>query len=114
MFSAVVQLFKGSMLVAVLVAGLVGLAAGGALVLAGTHIVSTTSQPAADEQGQGQATDMKAVVAKCKAALPAGQHGIGKCVSSAANRHGKAASGAPKGKKDSTQDTGEIEPSSNS
>ena len=53
---------------------------------------------------------MSSAVAKCKAALPAGQHGIGKCVSAIANQHGKAASGAPKSKKD-TQDADEPTPS---
>ena len=54
MFSTVVRFFKGSMLAAVLLAGLVGLAAGGALVLAGSHFVSTTSERTADDQGQSQ------------------------------------------------------------
>jgi hypothetical protein len=111
MFSTVVRFFKGSMLAAVLLAGLVGLAAGGALVLAGSHFVSTMSERTADDQGQSQGAGMSSAVAKCKAALPAGQHGIGKCVSAIANRHGKAASGAPKSKKDSTQDADGPTPS---
>jgi hypothetical protein len=109
MITSVVRFFKGSMLAAVLLAGLVGLAAGGALVLAGSHFVSSTSQQAANDQGQGGG--MKAAVAKCKAALPAGQHGIGKCVSAIANQHGKAASGTPKGKKDKKQGADEPTPS---
>ena len=49
---------------------------------------------------------MTAAVAKCKAALKAGQHGIGQCVSAVANKHGKAVSAAASanGKQNSAQD----------
>jgi len=52
-----------------------------------------------------------AAVAKCKAALPAGQHGIGKCVSAVASKHGKAVSAAASanGLKNSTQDSSETD-----
>jgi hypothetical protein len=52
-----------------------------------------------------------AAVAKCKAALTAGQRGIGKCVSAIANKHGKAVSAAASanGKNDSTQDASETD-----
>jgi len=51
-----------------------------------------------------------AAVAKCKAALTAGQHGIGKCVSAVANKHGKAASAAASanGNKNTTPDADET------
>jgi hypothetical protein len=120
MFSSAIQFIRGSMLAAVLLAGLVGLAAGGALVIAGTHFASTTTELAATQgQTDGHGADMKAAVAKCKAALPAGQHGIGKCVSAIANKHGKSVSAgaSQNGHKDSTKtgthDAAETDLSSN-
>ena len=105
-----------------LVAGLAGLLAGAGLVAATINLASiTTPQPSSKSAaGQGQAkghgADVTSAVAKCKAALPAGQHGIGKCVSAVANKHGKAASAAASanGQKNSAQDTGETDSSSTS
>jgi uncharacterized protein HemX len=112
MFSSVIQFFKGSVLAAMLLAGVVGLAAGGALVTVGTHLASTTTQQTATQgQTASHGADVKSAVAKCKAALPAGQHGIGKCVSAVANQHGKAVSGgaSQNGQKNDTQDAAEAE-----
>jgi hypothetical protein len=98
-----------------LVAGLAGLVAGGGLAVATIQLASTTTQQTSskstsEDKGQAKAhgADVKSAVAKCKAALAPGQHGIGKCVNAVANKHGKAASGAAQnGQKDSTQDADE-------
>ena len=104
-----------------LVAGLVGLVAGGGLAVTTIHLTSTTTQqtpsnsaPANQGQAKGHGADVTAAVAKCKAALAAGQHGIGKCVSAVANKHGKAASAgaSQNGKPVSSQDPGETTPGS--
>lgn len=104
-----------------LVAGLVGLIAGGGLAVTTIHLASTTTQQtpsnsAPDNQApaKGHGADVTAAVAKCKAALAAGQHGIGKCVSAVASKHGKAvSSGASQsGKPTSSQDPGETTPDS--
>jgi hypothetical protein len=104
-----------------LIAGLVGLVAGGGLAAATIQLASTTTQQTSskstsEDQGQakGHGAEMKAAVAKCKAALAPGQHGIGKCVSAIANKHGKAVSGAAKSKSqnDTTQDADETDVSS--
>ena len=105
-----------------LVAGLVGLVAGGGLAVTTIHLASTTTQqppsnsaPAKQSQAKGHGADVTAAVAKCKAALAAGQHGIGKCVSAVANKHGKAVSAAASanGNKNSAQDANETDSSSN-
>jgi hypothetical protein len=97
------------------------MAAGGGLAVATIHLASTTTSQtasAATPGNQGQATghgaEVTAAVAKCKAALKAGEHGIGKCVSAVANKHGKAVSAAASanGQKNSTQDSSETDSSS--
>ncbi len=119
LLTSVVQFFSASKLALALLAGAVGLAAGGSLAVATIHLASTNTQQttANSTQGnQGQAkghgAEVTAAVAKCKAALPAGQHGIGKCVSAVANKHGKAASAAASanGTKNTTPDADETEP----
>jgi hypothetical protein len=76
-------------------------AAGGGLAVATIHLASTNTQQTTansaqsnQPQAKGHGAEVTAAVAKCKAALTAGQHGIGKCVSAVANKHGKAASAA--------------------
>jgi hypothetical protein len=102
-----------------LVAGLVGLVAGGGLAVTTIHLASTTTQQAPSNstpdnqaQAKGHGADVAAAVAKCKAALAAGQHGIGKCVSAVANKHGKAVSAgaSQNGKPVSSQDPDETTP----
>jgi hypothetical protein len=102
-----------------LVAGLVGLVVGGGLAATTIHLASTTTQqahsnsaPDSQAQAKGHGAEVTAAVAKCKAALAAGQHGIGKCVSAVANKHGKAVSaGATQsGKPVSSQDAGKATP----
>jgi hypothetical protein len=101
LFTSALRFITASKLALGLVAGLVGVAAGGGLAVATIHLASTTTHPASStatpgNQGraQGHGADVTAAVAKCKAALTAGQHGIGKCVSAVANKHGKAVSAA--------------------
>ena len=102
-----------------LVAGLAGLIAGGGLAAATINLTSSTTQQPSSKSatGDGQAkdhgADVTSAVAKCKAALAPGQHGIGKCVSAVANKHGKTASGAasPKAQKAGTEDADETEAS---
>ncbi|MEP6752249.1 MAG: hypothetical protein ABI959_05850 [Candidatus Dormiibacterota bacterium] len=95
-----------------LLAGVVGLAAGGSLAVAGIRLASTTHlTPSASTQNDqahpsGHGADVTAAVKRCKAALPAGQHGIGKCVSAVANKHGKSARAAASAKKN-TMDAGD-------
>jgi hypothetical protein len=100
-----------------LVAGLAGIVAGGGLAAATINLASTQTQPSSSKsananqgQAQGHGADVKSAVAKCKAALAPGQHGIGKCVSAVANKHGKAVSGAAgsKAQTDATQDADET------
>ena len=120
LLASAVRFFTTSKLALALLAGVVGLAAGGSLAFAAIHVASTTHQTPSTSTagGQGHATghgaEVTAAVARCKAALPAGQHGIGKCVSAVANRHGKAASAAasPNGKTNSTPDADETDPAS--
>jgi hypothetical protein len=120
LFTSAVRFFSSSRLALALLAGVVGLAAGGSLAVAGIHLASTTHQtPSASTPGdQGHATghgaEVTAAVAKCKAALPPGQHGIGKCVSAVANKHGKSASAAASanGKKNGAPDADETDPAS--
>ena len=117
LFTSVVRFFSSSRLALALLAGLVGLAAGGSLAVAGIHLASTTHQiPSASTPGDqghasGHGAEVTAAVAKCKAALPPGRHGIGKCVSAVANKHGKAASAAASAKRNTT-DAGDTDPSS--
>jgi hypothetical protein len=98
--TSVVRFFSTSKLALALLAGAVGLVAGGSLALAAIHFTSTASHtpnasaPGNHGQAQGHGAEVTAAVAKCKAALQAGQHGIGKCVSAVANKHGKATSAA--------------------
>jgi hypothetical protein len=122
LFTSVVRFFSASKLALALLAGAVGVAAGGGLAVTTIHLASTTSHqtastptPGAQTQASGHGAEVTAAVAKCKAALPAGQHGIGKCVSAVANKHGKAASAAASanGTKNTTPDADEIQPSSN-
>ena len=117
LLTSVIRFFGTSKLALALLAGAVGLAAGGSLAVTGIHLASTTqhtvsaSTPGAQGQASGHGAAVTAAVAKCKAALTAGQHGIGKCVSAVANQHGKAASAAASanGKKNSTPDAGETD-----
>lgn len=120
LFTSALRFITASKLTLALVAGLVGVAAGGGLAVATIHVASSTTQQTASTTAanQGQATghgaEVTAAVAKCKAARTAGQHGIGKCVSAVANKHGKAVSAAASanGKNDSTQDASETDSSS--
>ena len=120
LLTSAVRFFSTSKLALALLAGLVGLAAGGSLAVAGIHLASTTHQtPSASTPGDqghasGHGAEVTAAVARCKAALPAGQHGIGKCVSAVASKHGKAARAAASanGKKNSTPDADETDPAS--
>ena len=120
LLTSAVRFFSSSRLALALLAGVVGLAAGGSLAVAGIHLASTTNQTpsASTPDGQGHASnhgaEVTAAVAKCKAALPPGQHGIGKCVSAVANKHGKSASAAASanGKKNSAPDADETDPAS--
>jgi hypothetical protein len=120
LLTSVIRFFTTSKLALALLAGAVGLAAGGSLAVAGIHLASTTHQtPSASTPGDhgqpsGHGAEVTAAVAKCKAALTAGHHGIGKCVSAVANKHGKAASAAASanGKKNATADEGETDPAS--
>ncbi len=121
LLTSALRFISASKLAIGLLAGLLGLAAGGGLAVATIHLASSTTQQTASAvtaANQGQATghgaEVTAAVAKCKAALTAGQHGIGKCVSAVANKHGKAVSAAASanGKNDSTQDASETESSS--
>jgi hypothetical protein len=119
LLASVIRFFSASKLALALLAGAVGLAAGGSLAAATIHLVSTThptpsaSTPGDQGQAGGHGAEVTAAVAKCKAALPAGQHGIGKCVSAVANKHGKAASAAASasGKKNTTPRADETTPS---
>ena len=120
LLTSAVRFFSSSRLALALLAGVVGLAAGGSLAVAGIHLASTTHQiPSASTPGDqghasGHGAEVIAAVAKCKAALPAGQHGIGKCVSAIANKHGKAVSAAASanGKKNTAPDSSETDSSS--
>jgi hypothetical protein len=119
--TSAVRFFSTSKLALALLAGAVGLAAGGSLAVAGIHLTSTTSHtptastPGSHGQAQGHGAEVTAAVARCKAALPAGKHGIGKCVSAVANKHGKAASAAASANanKDTSSDTDETDSASN-
>ena len=117
LLTSVVRFFSSSRLALALLAGVVGLAAGGSLAVAGIRLASTTHQtPSASTQNDqthpsGHGAEVTAAVKKCKAALPAGQHGIGKCVSAVANKHGKSASAAGSAKRNKT-DAGDTDPSS--
>ena len=84
-----------------LLGGLVGVVVGAGLAATTIHLASTTtpqtpstSAPSNQGQATGHGADVTAAVAKCKAALKAGQHGIGQCVSAVASKHGKAVSAA--------------------
>jgi hypothetical protein len=116
LLTSVVRFFSTSKLALVVLAAALGLAAGGSLAVATIHLTSTTSHtasaPGNHGQAQGHGAEVKAAVAKCKAALPAGQHGIGKCVSAVANKHGKAASAAASANanKNGTPDADETDP----
>ena len=120
LLTSVVRFFSTSKLALALLAGAVGLAAGGSLAVASIHLTSTTSHtptasvPGNHGQAQGHGAEVTAAVAKCKAALQPGQHGIGKCVSAVANKHGKAASAAASANanKNSTPDADETDPAS--
>jgi len=118
LLTSVVRFFSASKLALALLAGVVGLAAGGSLAVATIHVASTNTQqttsnatPGNQGQAKGHGAEVTAAVAKCKAALTAGQHGIGKCVSAVANKHGKAASAAASanGTKSTTADAGETD-----
>ena len=94
-----------------LLAGLVGVVAGAGLAVTTIHLTSTTTPQSASSathatQAKGHGADVTAAVAKCKAALAPGQHGIGKCVSAIANKHGKStsASASQSGTKTDDQD----------
>jgi hypothetical protein len=80
-----------------LLAGLVGVVAGAGLAVTTIHLTSSTTPNIASAatpgtQAKGHGAEVTAAVAKCKAALAPGQHGIGKCVSAVANKHGKSVS----------------------
>jgi hypothetical protein len=115
--TSVVRFFNASKLALALLVGAVGVAAGGGLAVATTHLASTNTQQTTansahgnQPQAKGHGAEVTAAVAKCKAALTAGQHGIGKCVSAVANKHGKAASAAASanGNKNTTPDADET------
>jgi hypothetical protein len=122
LFTSALRFMTASKLALGLVAGLVGVAAGGGLAVATIHLASTTThqtQSTATTGNQGQAAghgaEVTAAVAKCKAAaLKAGQHGIGQCVSAVATKHGKAVSAgaSANGTKNSVQDASETDSSS--
>jgi hypothetical protein len=120
LLTSVVRFFSTSKLALALLAGAVGLVAGGSLAVATIDFTSAASHtpnasaPSNHGQAQGHGAEVTAAVAKCKAALPAGQHGIGKCVSAVANKHGKAASAAASANasKNSTPDADETDPAS--
>lgn len=121
LFTSAFRFITASKLALGLVAGLVAMAAGGGLAVATIHLASTTTSQTASTAtpgNQGQATghgaEVTAAVAKCKAALKAGEHGIGKCVSAVAKKHGKAVSAAASanGQKNGTQDSSETDSSS--
>ena len=118
LITSAVKFFSASKLALALLAGAVGVAAGGGLAVATIHLASSNTHEAtadATHSGPGQASghgaEVKAAVARCKAALPAGQHGIGKCVSAIANKHGRAASAAAaaNGNKSRTADAGDTD-----
>ena len=119
LLTSVIRFFSASKLALALLAGAVGLAAGGSLAVATIHLTSITqpthsiSTPGDQSQASGHGAEVTAAVAKCKAALAAGQHGIGKCVSAVANQHGKAASASPSanGKANPTPDADETQSS---
>ena len=120
-FTSAVRFITASKLALGVVAGLVGVAAGGGLAVATIHLASTTTPQTAptatrgnQAQAKGHGAEVTAAVAKCKAALTAGQHGIGKCVSAVANKHGKAVSAAASanGQKNSARDASETDSSS--
>ena len=78
-----------------LLAGLVGVVAGAGLAVTTIHLASTTNPASSathSNQAKGHGAEVTDAVAKCKAALAPGQHGIGKCVSAIANKHGKSTS----------------------
>jgi hypothetical protein len=121
LFTSVIRFFSASKLALALLAGAVGVAAGGGLAVATIHLASNNTQQTTanvsdgnNAQAKGHGAEVTAAVAKCKAALPAGQHGIGKCVSAVANKHGKAASAAASanGNTDTTPDANETAPAS--
>jgi hypothetical protein len=121
LFTSVVRFVGASKLALALLAGAMGVAAGGGLAVATIHLASsnteqTTASSTHGDQGhaQGHGAEVTAAVAKCKAALPAGQHGIGKCVSVVANKHGKVASAAASanGNKNNAPDADETDPAS--
>ena len=123
LFTSALRFITASKLTLVLVAGLVGAAAGGGLAVATIHLTSSsthqavsTAAPGSQAQATGHGAEVTASVAKCKAALKAGQHGIGLCVSAVANKHGKAVSAAASanGQKNSTQDSSETDSSTTS
>jgi hypothetical protein len=97
--------------------------AGAGLAVTTIHLASTTTPQTAStsaQGNQGQATghgvEVTAAVAKCKADLKAGQHGIGQCVSAVANKHGKAVSAgaSTNGKTNSGPDANETDSTSTS
>jgi hypothetical protein len=121
LFTSAVRFISASKLALALLAGVVGVAAGGGLAVATIHLASSTTQqtastatPGNQGQAKGHGAEVTAAVTKCKAALPTGQHGIGKCVSAVANKHGKEVSAAASqnGQKNRTQDADETAPSS--
>jgi hypothetical protein len=93
-----------------LLAGLVGVVAGAGLAVTTIHLTSSTTPNTAaaatpGTQAKGHGAEVTEAVAKCKAALAPGQHGIGKCVSAVANKHGKSVSAsASQNAKNDTQD----------
>lgn len=119
--ASVVRFIGTSKLAVAVVAGFVGLAAGGGLAVAAVHLASNTAHQATSAatpgngQAQGHGAEVTAAVAKCRAELKLGQHGIGKCVSADANKHGKAASaaGSANRQKSTADDSSEQKPSSN-
>ena len=103
-----------------LLGGLVGVVVGAGLAVTTIHLASTTtsqtpstSAPGNQGQASGHGAEVTAAVAKCKAALKAGQHGIGQCVSAVANKHGKAVSAAASAnaKQNTAQDASDDNPS---
>jgi hypothetical protein len=113
-----VRFITASKLALALIAGLVGLVVGGGLAVAAIHLTSSTTQQTASSsasadrgQAKGHGAAVTAAVAKCKAQLKPGQHGIGHCVSAVASSHGKAASAArsANAKNNSAEDSDETD-----
>lgn len=120
-FMSAIRSVTATTLAVGLLSALVGVVAGAGLAVTTIHLASSTppqtastATPGNKGQASGHGAEVTAAVAKCKAALTAGQHGIGKCVSAVASKHGKAVSAAASanGQKKSADDESETDSSS--